>query len=90
MESGSTAGAADLVEDCFKAAAARTFVAELSTEVIPTLESPATNLQADVLSLEVLVYQRSAMLAFSSLSFTGFLLSRAATLATLVSSAIKS
>jgi hypothetical protein len=90
MESGSAAGAADFVEHGFKATTTGSFVAELGAEVVSTFQSAATDLEADVLGLEVLINWPSAMLAFSRLPFTGFPLSRATTLATLVSSTIES
>ncbi len=88
VESCAATGTVDFIENRFKATATWSLVAKIGTEMIATLESSSTNLEADVLSLEVFINRCGTMFTFGGLTFTGFLLPRTAALTTLVSSTI--
>lgn len=90
VESGATTGTAYFVEHCFKAAATRSLMAEFGTKMSATFERSSADLEADVFGLKVLINRCRSVFAFSCLSFTSFLLTRAATLAALMPSAVES
>jgi hypothetical protein len=84
LEDGPAAGAADLVEDGFKAGWALSAVAELLAGVLPAPECATARVEADVLGFDVL-----ARVALLLAALHGSLLARTAALSALVAPAVQ-
>jgi hypothetical protein len=92
LENSSATCTANLLKHSFEAATAWPFVAKLLAGMCSTLQWTSTDFETDVLRFNVLGNRcrvQGSMLTLCSLSFTGFLLARAATLTAFVAATIE-
>lgn len=94
LEDSPAAITADLLKDSLPAGTARTFVAKLLTNVVATLQRSSTLASADMLCFDTIIdgaisSVQWTLLLLGRLALDSFALTRAATLFTSMSSAIK-